>query len=207
MFRSARPKNTAAAILPVFFPLVLLPLLITGCRSGNDVVPPEATAGQSVAQAEAAPKTVQPAAGEPEDSGQAAAQKPALPQAVQIIEREDWDRSSPISSYHGIHSANHKNDVDWIVASFAPGERETVRQMAEDPAMLANNRKLHERIAQETIIKRVPYKEDYVILFVDVDLTDGRTFQAQYPFKQTAEGWLMTNDLADDPNFPLEDIH
>ncbi len=119
---------------------------------------------------------------------------------VKMISRERWDRSTPEKSYFGVHSANKNGDVEWIVAGFAPAERDSIRKYVGDKQLLDANTALFRSITRETIIKKVTYG-DYVILVLEARRSDGRRFLRNIPFKSVGRDWLVTNDLSADPVF------
>lgn len=111
-----------------------------------------------------------------------------------------WDRSTPASSIRGIIAANRAGDREAIVASFAPAERTHIRQMVSNPTMLAANTAISRKIISSNV-RRVRSYRGYSIVTVAERFRDGRTQLKNYPLKPTREGWLLTNELASDPNF------
>lgn len=112
----------------------------------------------------------------------------------------NWDRTTPASSVNGIIAANRAGDRDAIVAGFAPAERARVRQMVSNPAMLAANTAISRKIVSSAV-RRVRNHRGYAIVTVAERFRDGRTQLKNYPLKQTRQGWMLTNELASDPEF------
>jgi hypothetical protein len=124
----------------------------------------------------------------------------APPMSVEPINRDGWDRSTPEKSYLGAYSANKAADKAWIIATFAPTEREAIAKNVNDEQLLDANTALFASIAEETIQRRVEYAT-YVILVVEARRNDGRRFPRNIPFKPVDGQWFITNDLASDRVF------
>jgi hypothetical protein len=97
-------------------------------------------------------------------------------------------------------AANKSGNAQRILATFAPAERPGLTKLVSDPAILAANSAIHAKIVSATVQGVRPYR-GYKIVTVAEQLHDGKTRLKNYPLKQTAEGWLLTNDLASDDGF------
>jgi hypothetical protein len=124
------------------------------------------------------------------------------PAAIEVspVTQEKWDRSSPESAYLGIRAANLADDAEWILAGFAPQDREKIVSYLSNAEMRAANVKAQRAIVSETIKSAVTYKS-HVILIVVAQEAGGFSYSKPIPMIETAEGWALTNALRDDPVF------
>jgi hypothetical protein len=125
-----------------------------------------------------------------------------FPTAIEVVPvtRAQWDRSSPESAYIGIRAANLADDSGWILAGFAPGDREKVDGYLKNVEMRAANAKAQRAIKRERIESALTYKS-FVILIVKVEETGGVRYTKPVPMVETADGWALTNALQADPVF------
>ena len=117
-----------------------------------------------------------------------------------MISRQNWDRSTPETSYLGAHAANEIADARWIVDTFAPDERKAIEQRVADKQLLDANTRLFRSMVSETITEKILYR-GYVILVIEAVRSDGRRFLRNIPMKLVGRDWFMTNDLASDKVF------
>jgi hypothetical protein len=125
-----------------------------------------------------------------------------FPAAIEVtpVTRAQWDRSSPESAYLGIRAANLADDAEWILAGFAPQDREKVATYLNNAEMRSANLKAQRAIVGEAIKSAVAYKS-HVILIVVAQEAGGSSYGKPVPMIETAEGWALTNALMDDPLF------
>lgn len=128
-------------------------------------------------------------------------QRYPTPLVITPVEQPVWDKSTPEASYAGIYSANRTGSTEWMLATFDTTSRATVKAAMTAEA-LANNAKIFAMIVEEKLVERIEYG-DYVILINVSTLENGQTVPSINPMKKTAEGWLLTNDLENDPILPL----
>lgn len=117
------------------------------------------------------------------------------------VEEAAWDKSTPESSYAGIYSANRAGSIEWMLATFDTASRGRVKAAMTEEA-LANNAKIFRLITEENVVERIEYG-GYVILVNVSTLENGQTVPSINPMKKTADGWLLTNDLENDPILPM----
>ena len=129
-------------------------------------------------------------------------EKHDLPVPVEVlkVERADWDRTSPESAYFGIRSANLADDGDWILAGFAPDDRQNVHAYLQNPDMRAANSRAQRAVTRELISELLTYK-GFVIVAIEAEESEGRSYHKFIPMTETAEGWAVTNVLRSDPEF------
>ncbi len=121
------------------------------------------------------------------------------PIEVHPVARDDWDRSTPEKAYAGIFAANRSGDIDWMLATFAPSERQEMRAQMTAEAV-EKNRLFMRTVVRELIRERIEYGP-YVILITQSELPSGEKWGSPNPMIETPEGWALTNTLASDPFF------
>jgi hypothetical protein len=124
----------------------------------------------------------------------------ARPISVAPIERARWSRATPELAYMGVRAAHLADDAQWILASFAPADRNVIEGYLRDADMRAANARIHRGVVREEIVGRVSHR-DYVILLVETHEASGLTYTRSIPMVSTPEGWAVTNALRDDPVF------
>ena len=122
------------------------------------------------------------------------------PLRVLDVTQANWDRSTPESSYRGMLSAAKAGDLDWILESFASGDRERVKQIMAEPDARQRHHDFHKKVVRSEISLRVDYGE-YAILIVTERQDTGVKITSEVAMKKTARGWLGTNDLKSDTFF------
>ncbi|NUN12202.1 MAG: hypothetical protein HUU55_01045 [Myxococcales bacterium] len=119
------------------------------------------------------------------------------PAEVPRIEKSEWNKGTPESSYAGVLSANLSNDREWILETFIPESRGEVREaMTEDAVQ--RNAAYAEQVLSEAILEKIDYGQ-YVILVTQAKVKDGSVYVSSNPMVKTNDGWLLTKELADDP--------
>lgn len=113
------------------------------------------------------------------------------------IDEKKWDKSSPESSYRGIYTANKRGNAEWIIRGFVPLERERIRNMVTNKELLDKNTMVHSSISKEYLVQEIFYG-NYIILMVFHVNKNGDQWPMDYTFKETKEGWLLTNKLSQD---------
>ena len=124
------------------------------------------------------------------------------PLRVVDVTEADWRRSSPESSYRGMLSAAKSGDLEWILASFAPQDRERVKAVLSDPGARQRHHDFHKQVVHSEINMRIDYGE-YAILLVTERQKNGRTITSEVAMKKFSAGWLGTNDLHEDAFFVM----
>lgn len=115
------------------------------------------------------------------------------------IEQNAWNRSTPESSYRGLWTAYKQGNAEWILRGMTPEERERKRDLVNNRETLAKNTAVYGSIDRQFILQKIFYG-DYVILRIaSKSRSDRGTFDQDIVYKQTTEGWLFTNELAEDP--------
>jgi hypothetical protein len=135
------------------------------------------------------------------------AQRFSPPRVVAAAEPDQWDRSSPESSYRAVLYANRSGSQERILAQFAPDERATVQARMDEEA-LRRNKQYFDSVTEETIAEVVEYGQ-YRVLVVVSRFRDGDVAVRNVPMIQTPEGWLITNALVKDVffNYLVEGIN
>lgn len=109
-----------------------------------------------------------------------------------------WNTRTPEAAFQCVFLANKLGDTNLIVRGFVPAERERIAGMVAQPEMLSKNTASYAKIASVWLLQKTFYGE-YIILTTAQEDSRGNQWPASYAFKRTAEGWLLTNELASDP--------
>ncbi len=110
----------------------------------------------------------------------------------------EWDTRTPETAFRGVFLANKQGDTNLIVRGFVPAERERIAGMVAKAEMLEKNTAAYGRVAKVSLLQKTFYGE-HVILTTAQEDTRGHQWPMSYAFKRTNEGWLLTNELSDDP--------
>jgi hypothetical protein len=122
------------------------------------------------------------------------------PKALTPAERATQSFATPESALAAMYAANKSNDLDWILETYAPDEREATKAALTSEEIKRNNA-LAANISALEILERVEYGESYVVLIVAITVGSGTRFVHSIPMKKTEAGWFSTNELSDDPFF------
>lgn len=120
------------------------------------------------------------------------------PLTVSLVDPSDWDGDTPESSYQGYYSASRRLDTDWMTELYAPEDRPTIRRLIDDDAALLGQASENHQVLRERILERISYK-GYAILKVERSLKNGGQRQQFVALKKTKDGWLLTDDLDENP--------
>lgn len=120
--------------------------------------------------------------------------------------RDEAGRATPQEASASHFGAFSANDPAWIVANYAPGERETVRRLVEEQAMEAHGR----AVLQDFEAKRIHGRAElevgdtvYELLFVSYRNPDGEDRWMIEPFVERDGAWYRTDVLLGNPRFQV----
>ena len=92
-------------------------------------------------------------------------------------------------------SANKADDSGWMTANFAADEQDAVREMLNDSEIRVRNKSYFVGFDYYVPRWKIPFKKGHLLIVLQFPGEQGYTV---IDFKQTADGWKQTNELAYD---------
>lgn len=121
---------------------------------------------------------------------------PAL--RIAPVELANWDRSTSEASLRGFFTANKLGQAEWLLSAMAPEERERRRALVTNKEVLDRNTLAYSTVANGYLVEKLLYGSYEILRVVNVT-RDGKRWTQEFTYKRTPEGWLFTNELAEDP--------
>ena len=97
-----------------------------------------------------------------------------------------------------VEQINREGSKEEILALWHPNEKAEIGQDLADPELFARNRLLYEHVKNSAFVLKVLYGPYVLFLVQNDNELAGKQMQI-YPIRETESGYVLTNDLADDP--------
>lgn len=126
------------------------------------------------------------------------------PRELTVVPRSAADLSSPIAASEAAYSAFKQYDDDWIVASFAEGDRDDIRGFLADSGVRSGSRRYYDTIRSKHVHGWARYlvgNTEYRLVFVS--LTHADSTRRMETFVLEAGEWRRTNRLARERDFQV----
>ncbi|MCP3935475.1 MAG: hypothetical protein GY708_08900, partial [Actinomycetia bacterium] len=97
-----------------------------------------------------------------------------------------------------VDRVNREGSKEDILALWEPSERAEIAQDLDDPELFANNRLFYKKVKHSAFAFKAHYGPYIIFLVQNTNELIGEQMQI-YPIRRTSNGYVLTNDLADDP--------
>ena len=97
-----------------------------------------------------------------------------------------------------VERANREGTKEEILALWDPKERAEIARDLDDPKMFSRNQLFYQSMKDSSFVLKARYGEYTLFLVQNDNELSGPQMQV-YPIRRAGDGYMLTNDLADDP--------